>query len=60
MVGDFIQCLFYLQYLARGLDYGAVIVLPSCKSDSWRRYTYTNFLLVCEGELEELVQPGGI
>ena len=34
--------------------------LLSCKSDSWRRCTYTNVLLVCEGEVEELVQPGGM
>ena len=35
-------------------------VLLSCKSDSWRRYTCTNVLLVCEGEVGELVQPGGM
>ena len=51
---------FYLQYLARCLNYGAVLGLPSCKSESWRRYTYTNVLLVCERELRELVQPGGM
>ena len=51
---------FYLQYLARCLNYGALLDLPSCKSESWRRYTCTNVLLVCEGEIEELVQPGSM
>ena len=51
---------FYLQYLARYLDYGALLGLPSCKSDSCRRYTCTNVLLVCEGEVGELVMPGGM
>ena len=32
----------------------------SFKSDSWRRCTCTNVLLVCEGELRELVQPGSM
>ena len=36
------------------------MVLLSCKSDSWRRCTCTNVLLVCEGEEGELVQPGGM
>ena len=30
------------------------------RSDSWRRCTCTNVLLVCEGEVGELVQPGGM
>ena len=33
--------------------------LPSCKSDSWRRYTCTNVLFVCKEEVGELVQSGG-
>ena len=51
---------FYLQYLARYLDYGALLGLPGCKSDSCRRYTCTNVLLVCEGEVGELVMSGGM
>ena len=35
-------------------------VLLFCKSDSWRRCTCTNVLLVYEGEVGELVQPGGM
>ena len=38
----------------------ALLGLLSCKSDSWRRCTCTNVLLVCEGEVGELVQPGGM
>ena len=34
--------------------------LPSCKSNSSRRYTCTNILPVCEGEVVESVQPGGM
>ena len=33
---------------------------PSYKSDSWRKYTCTNVLLVCERKLGELAQPGGM
>ena len=51
---------FYLQYLSRCLNYGALLGLPSCKSDSWRRYTCANVLLVCEREVGELVQPAGM
>ena len=32
----------------------------SCKLDYWRRCTCRNVLLVCEGEVGELVQPGGM
>ena len=46
--------------LARCLDYGALLGLLSCQSDSWRRCTCTNVLLVYEREVGELVQPGGI
>ena len=49
---------FYLQYLARCLNYGALLDLPSCKSESWRRYTCTNVLLVCEGGIGELGEVG--
>ena len=35
----------------------AVLGLLSCNNDSWRRCTCTNVLLVCEGEVGELVQP---
>ena len=48
---------FYL-YLTSCLD--ALLVLPSCKSGSWRRYTCTNVLLVYKGEVRELVQSGGM
>ena len=59
-VGDFMQCLFLIAYLARCLYYGALVGLLSCKSGSWRRCTCTNVLLVCEGEVGQLVQPGGM
>ena len=49
---------FYLQYLARCLNYGALLDLPSCKSESWRRYTCTNVVLVCEGGIGELGEVG--
>ena len=49
---------FYLQYLAKCLNNGGLLDLPSFKSESWRRYT--NVLLVCEGEIGELVQPDGM
>ena len=42
------------------LYYGALLGFLSCKSDSWRRCTCTNVLLVYEGEVGELVQPGGM
>ena len=32
--------------------------LPSCKSDSWRRYTCTDVLLVCKGAAGDSVQSG--
>ena len=54
------QCLFKLQYLARCLNYGAILGLLSCKSDTWRRCTCTNVLLVREGEVGELVQSGSM
>ena len=38
---------------------GALLGLPSCKSDSWRRYTCADVLLVYKEEVDELVQPGG-
>ena len=47
-------------FLARCLYYGALLGLLSCKSGSWRRCTCANVLLVCKGEVGELVQPGGI
>ena len=39
---------------------GALLSLSSYKSHSWWRHTCTNVLLVCEAEIGELVQPGGI
>ena len=33
------------------------LLWSSFKSDSWRRCTCKNVLLVCEGEVGELVQP---
>ena len=35
------------------------IVLPSCNSDSWRRYTLKCFCWCVYGMVGELVQPGG-
>ena len=55
-VGNCKAC-FYL-YLTSCLD--ALLVLPSCKSGSWRRYTCTHVLLVCKREVKELVQSGGM
>ena len=49
LVISYNSCCFYLQYLVRCLDCGALLGLPSCKSESWRRYTDINILLVCEG-----------
>ena len=53
-------CCFYLKYFARCFDYKVILGLPSCKSESCRRYTCTSVLLVCDGEVGELVQPGGM
>ena len=58
-VGDFMVPLATL-LLARCLYFGALLGLLSCMSGSWRRCTCTNVLLVCEGEVGELVQPGGM
>ena len=35
-------------------------ILQGAISDSWRRCTCTNVLLVCKGEVGELVQPAGM
>ena len=51
---------FYLQYLARCLDYIALLGLPSCKSKPSRRYTCTNVLLACEREMGKLVKSSGM
>ena len=39
-------------------DYRALLNLPSCKSDSWRRNTFKCLCWYVEGEIGELVQPG--
>ena len=56
-----ISCNAFLKlwYLARCLYYRAFVELLSCKSDSWRCIC-TNVLLVYEGEVGKLVQPGGM
>ena len=61
-VGDSMQCLFLFEISCKvpQLHYRALLGLPSCESDPWRRYTCTNVLLVREGEVGELVQPGGM
>ena len=34
--------------------------MSNCKSGCWRRYTCTNVLLICKGEVGKLVQSGGM
>ena len=54
------QWLFLIVILARCLYYGALLGFLSCKSDSWGRGTCSKVLLVCEGEVGELVRPGSM
>ena len=49
---------FFNCNILQGAYYGALLGLLSCKSDSRRRGTCTKVLLVCEGQVRELVQPG--
>ena len=51
---------FHAMPFSRCLNYRAFLGFLSCESECWRRYTCTNVLLVGEGEVGELVQPGGI
>ena len=60
-----ISCKVYilLQYLELWpvhwcFDNRAPLILPSCKSDSWIRYTLKCLCWCPEGEVGELVQPG--
>ena len=54
------QCLFLIVVFCKVPLLWALLGLLSCKSDACRRCTCTNVLLVFEGEVGELVQPGGI
>ena len=49
---------FICSILQDGSIVGALLGLPRCKSESWRRYACTNVLLVCQREVGVLVQPG--
>ena len=48
-----------LGFNARHIFFCNILFLPSCNSDSWRRYTLKCLFWCIEGKVGELVQPGG-
>ena len=54
------SCVIFNSNILHGAPITDLLGLLSCKSDSWRRCTCSNVLLVYEGEVGELVQPGGM
>ena len=54
------SCVIFNSNILHGAPITDLLGLLSCKSDSWRRCTCSNVLLVYEGEVGELLQPGGM
>ena len=51
-------CLRGWRFYARLIFFCNILVLPSCNSDSWRRYTLKCLCCCVEGKVRELVQLG--
>ena len=54
------SCVIFNSNILHGAPITDLLGLLSCKSDSWRRCTCSNVLLVYEGEVGELLQPGAM
>ena len=54
-VGNFMQWWFLFVISCKVPQLWSSLDFPSCKSESWRRCTCTNVLLVCEGGIGPVI-----